>query len=227
MGYHGWFPNQFPPFILVFHCPLGLGELQAYPFPNVVFLPLPLSTLSSSPFHCALQDGIGQIWWSGDMTIPMQSASLYDRQEVFVWSSCLLDLGTDFLVGNMVFVWDVKYLPVAPHFHGLYFSLELCCEGPWFTRVKLKPNKEGEELDMGRKAQTTTVIVLGLTLRNLSLGLWACRQQYSIRSFSFSSQNCFLLLLFVCVWFFFFFFFVSLSFSFRPTYPLTTLWKLY
>ena len=39
-----------------------------------------------------------------DMTIPLQFASLYDRQEVFVWSSCLLDLGTDFLVGNMVFV---------------------------------------------------------------------------------------------------------------------------
>ena len=28
-------------------------------------------------------------------------------QEVFVWSNCLLDLGTDFLVGNMVFVWDM------------------------------------------------------------------------------------------------------------------------
>ena len=27
--------------------------------------------------------------------------------EVFVWSDCLLDLGMDFLVGNMVFVWDV------------------------------------------------------------------------------------------------------------------------
>ena len=38
------------------------------------------------------------------MTIPLQFASLYDGQEVFVWSSCLLDLGTDFLVGNMVFV---------------------------------------------------------------------------------------------------------------------------
>ena len=38
------------------------------------------------------------------MTIPLQFASLYDGQEVFVWSDCLLDLGTDFLVGNMVFV---------------------------------------------------------------------------------------------------------------------------
>ena len=38
------------------------------------------------------------------MTIPLQFASLYDRQEIFVWSNCLLDLGTDFLIGNRVFV---------------------------------------------------------------------------------------------------------------------------
>ena len=36
------------------------------------------------------------------MTIPLQFASIYDGQAVFVWSNCLLDLGTDF--GNMVFV---------------------------------------------------------------------------------------------------------------------------
>ena len=34
------------------------------------------------------------------MTIPLQFASLYDRQEIFVLSNCLLDLGTDFLVGK-------------------------------------------------------------------------------------------------------------------------------
>ena len=28
----------------VFHCPLGLAELQACPFPDVVFPPLPLSS---------------------------------------------------------------------------------------------------------------------------------------------------------------------------------------
>ena len=44
----------------VLHCPLGLAELQACPFPDLVFPPLPLSALSSSPFHCALQDGFGQ-----------------------------------------------------------------------------------------------------------------------------------------------------------------------
>ena len=38
------------------------------------------------------------------MSIPLQFASLYDGQWVFVWSDCLLDYGTDFLVGSMVFV---------------------------------------------------------------------------------------------------------------------------
>ena len=40
------------------------------------------------------------------MSIPLQFASLYDGQAVFVWSDCLLDLGTDFLVANIVFVGD-------------------------------------------------------------------------------------------------------------------------
>ena len=39
----------------------------------------------------------------GDMSIPLQFVFLNDGQ-VFVWSDCLLDLGTDFFVGNMVFV---------------------------------------------------------------------------------------------------------------------------
>ena len=39
------------------------------------------------------------------MTIPLQFVSLYGGQiEVFVWSDYLLDLDTDLLVGNMVFV---------------------------------------------------------------------------------------------------------------------------
>ena len=40
------------------------------------------------------------------MSIPLYFASLYDGQQVFVWSDCLLDLGTDIFVGNMVFVRD-------------------------------------------------------------------------------------------------------------------------
>ena len=83
LGLHRWFRNQFTPFSLF--CPLRLGELQACPFPDVVFPPLPLSA-SSSPFHCALQDGFGQTWWMGDITMPLQFASLYNGQEGFVWS---------------------------------------------------------------------------------------------------------------------------------------------
>ena len=40
------------------------------------------------------------------MSIPLQFASRYNDQEVFVWSDCLLDLGTDFLIGNTAFVRD-------------------------------------------------------------------------------------------------------------------------
>ena len=39
----------------------------------------------------------------GDMTMALQFVSLYNGQEVIVWLDCLLDLGTDFLVGDMVF----------------------------------------------------------------------------------------------------------------------------
>ena len=67
------------------HCPLGRGELQACPFPDVVFPPLPLPVLSSSPFHCASQDGFGQTWWTGDMTIPLQFSLQWSGRLCVVW----------------------------------------------------------------------------------------------------------------------------------------------
>ena len=39
-----------------------------------------------------------------DLSIALQFASLCDAEEFSVWSDCLLDVGTDILVGNMVFV---------------------------------------------------------------------------------------------------------------------------
>ena len=69
LGLHRWFCNHFPPFFPVLRCPLGLGKLQACPSPDGVFPLLLLSVLSSCPFHCALQDGFGQTWWTGDMTM--------------------------------------------------------------------------------------------------------------------------------------------------------------
>ena len=71
-------------FFSVFHCPLGFGELQVCPFLDVVFPPLLLSALSSSPFHCASQDGFCQTWWTGNMSISLQFTYLYDGQEVFM-----------------------------------------------------------------------------------------------------------------------------------------------
>ena len=47
LTHHRWLHNQFPPFFSVLHCLLVLDELQACPFPNVVFPPLPLSASSS------------------------------------------------------------------------------------------------------------------------------------------------------------------------------------
>ena len=90
---------------LVLYCPLGLGELQACLIPDVVFTNLLPFASSSFPLSLCL----AKWFWpnlmnGGGMTIPLQFASLYDGQEVFVWSDCLQDLGTDFLVGNMVFV---------------------------------------------------------------------------------------------------------------------------
>ena len=100
--------NQFFPFFPVLHCPLGLNKLQACLFPDVVFPPLPLSALSSSRFCCALQDSFGQTWWTGDMTIPLQFVSLQwsGGLSVVQLPAAVLDLGTDFLFGNMVFVRD-------------------------------------------------------------------------------------------------------------------------
>ena len=98
------------PVFSIFPCsPLPSGTCRT-PGLSIPWCCLPTSSsvcLSSSRFHCALQDGFGQTWWTGNMTIPLQFASLYDRQEVFVWSNCLLNLGMDFLVGKIVFVWDV------------------------------------------------------------------------------------------------------------------------
>ena len=58
-GTTGDFATSFFHLFPALHCPLGLGELQTCPFPDVVFPILLLSALSSSPFHCALQDGFG------------------------------------------------------------------------------------------------------------------------------------------------------------------------
>ena len=83
--------NQFPPFSPVRHCPLGLGELQATSS-SVCLVFFPLSLCRARWFWPDLMNGrhdrttavCVSLWWSGGL--------------------CVLDLGTDFLVGSMVFV---------------------------------------------------------------------------------------------------------------------------
>ena len=153
----------------VLHCPLGLAELQACPFPDVVFPPLPLSSLSSSPLSLCLAR-----WFWPDLMNERHDhttavASLYDGQ-VFVQSDCLLDLGTDFLVGNVVFVWNAQHLAVAPHFHGSYSSLQLCCEYPWFTSTQDDGCDEGaDQLYLGTE-KNAPVVPNWLWLANIPLG---------------------------------------------------------
>ena len=101
------------------------------------YLFLLLSALSSSPVSLCLTKWIWPNLMNGrHISIPLQFASLYDGQEIFEKSDCLLDLGTDFLVCNTLFVSDALYLAETPYFHGIHFSLELCCEGPRFTSIQ-------------------------------------------------------------------------------------------
>ena len=57
-----------------------------------------------SPFTVPLKMDFGQTWWTANMATWMQLASLYDHQEILVWSKHQLDLvGNAFLLSNMVF----------------------------------------------------------------------------------------------------------------------------
>ena len=62
-------------------------------------------------------------FWPDPMNVKNSHATAVCISEIFALSNCLLDHGTDILIGNIVFVWD---LSVAPH-----SCLELCCERWW------------------------------------------------------------------------------------------------
>ena len=102
-----WIPQMTSqPVSSIFLCsPLRSGTWRT-PGPSIPWCCLPTSSsvylvfflLSLCLARWFLPDEI-----TGVMSIPLQFASLFGGEEVFVWSGCLLDLGTDFLVGNMAF----------------------------------------------------------------------------------------------------------------------------
>ena len=70
----------------VLYCPLRLGELLAYPFPDVVFLPLLLSALSSSPFHFTVPcNTVLARPHEQEMSIRLHFVSLYDGSLNACW----------------------------------------------------------------------------------------------------------------------------------------------
>ena len=135
-----WAPQMsLHPVFSIFPCsPLPSGTCWT-PGLSISWCCLPTSSSVSFVFF-PLSLCLARWFWPDLMNrrhdLTLQFVSLSDGQEVFVWSSCLLDVGMDFLIGNMAFVWDVQDLVVAPHFHGLYSSLELHCEGTWFTSIQ-------------------------------------------------------------------------------------------
>ena len=129
--------NQFPPFFAVLGhrllCPLGLDELQACPFPVVLFPPPLLSALSSFPFHCAWQNGFSHLMEGRhDHTTSVCGSLRWSGGLFVVW----LPAGrtSSLVTWSLYEMHSIKIL--APHFHGLYSFLELCCEGPWFTSIQ-------------------------------------------------------------------------------------------
>ena len=122
--------------------------------------------------------------------------SLYNGQKVLVWSSCLLDFGTTFLIGNVVFV------AVVPDFCGLYSSLRLCCEGPWFTNIpEGLCNKGTHQWYLGterKKCSCHSKLVSNLSVLLSSVLTWRVFQAWNPREITCSQVleacDCFRLL---------------------------------
>ena len=77
------------------------------------------------------------------MSIPLQSASLYDGQGVFVQSHCRLDPGTEFLVGNMVFVRGAWYLSVV--------NISMACILLWSSNATVHGSHAYRKMDVTRE----------------------------------------------------------------------------
>ena len=97
----------------LFHCLPCF--LHPFTMPCELVLAVPYEW-ETCPYHLSLR-------WSG---------GLYNGQEVFVWSDCLLDLGTDFLVGmRYILSWlpfgCVRLYPLCEYFEKMFDHSLLAC----------------------------------------------------------------------------------------------------
>ena len=123
------------PFFFVFHCHLGLGELHSCPFPKVsshLFHCL-LCFLLPFTMPCELVLVVPDEWETCPYHLSLRwSGGLYHGQEVFVWSDCLLDLGTDCLVGmRYILSWlpfgCVRLYHLCEYFEKMFDHSLLAC----------------------------------------------------------------------------------------------------
>ena len=89
--------------------------LQNGPFSDIIFPSLPLSSPSFCFPHRALQDGLCQAGWSGEMSVSLQLPPLHYSQELMAPNG-MLDPVADLGVGYMVCVWDAQDVSLASHF---------------------------------------------------------------------------------------------------------------
>ena len=89
---------------------------------------------SSAIAFCALQDVFGLTWWTGNMSVPLQFASLYDGQEVFcVPIACWI-----FALTSSLVTWSLYEMHSNVRQHLISMVRIVCssAEGPWFTSMK-------------------------------------------------------------------------------------------
>ena len=63
---------------------------------------LPVSSPFSCSPHSAVPDGLCEVGWSGDVSVPLQLPSLHCSQEIFMSPDDMLDPKADLNVGYVV-----------------------------------------------------------------------------------------------------------------------------
>ena len=106
---------------------------------DVVFPLFPLSASSSLSLNCSLQDSLGQSRWSCDVLVPLQFASFYCSQEVFIRPDGFSSSGFHFLIGYGISVRDTEEFAETSHLQCLYPSFNVCGYGPRFTCSQQPP----------------------------------------------------------------------------------------
>ena len=107
------------------------------PLLAVIHTTLLLSASSMSSIHCALQTCFGEASQSHDTTKPLQLTSSHHSQKFFISAKgSMFDEVTNFLVGDVICIWNVQDVSIATHFQCQGFSFKFNSESPCFAPVE-------------------------------------------------------------------------------------------